>query len=61
MQEQFRDYWDTYAPVCQWSSVRLILVLSAMLGLPSLQIDFTQAFPNADIDGDVYIAILLGW
>jgi hypothetical protein len=32
-----------------------------MLGLPSSQINFTQAFLNADIDGDVYIAIPQGW
>ena len=32
-----------------------------LLGFLSSQIDFTQAFPNAAIDGDVYIAIPQGW
>ena len=35
MQEQGRDFTESYAPVVQWSSVRLCLVLAAMLGLPT--------------------------
>ena len=61
MQEQGRDFTESYAPVVQWSSVRLCLILATMLGLPTQQIDFTQAFCNADIDEDVYISIPQGW
>ena len=60
MQEQGRDFTQSYAPVIQWSSVRLCLILATMLGLPTQQIDFTQAFCNADIDEDVYIGIPQG-
>jgi hypothetical protein len=61
MQQQGRDYNESYAPVVQWSSVRLCLVLAMMLNLPTEQIDFLQAFCNADIDTDVFIAIPQGW
>jgi hypothetical protein len=61
MQEQGRNFTDSYAPVVQWSSVRLCLILATMLGIPTQQIDFTQAFCNTDIDEDVYISIPQGW
>jgi hypothetical protein len=61
MQEQGRDFTGSYAPVVQWSSVHLCLILATMLGIPTQQIDFTQAFCNADIDEDVYISIPQGW
>jgi hypothetical protein len=28
-QQLGRDYWDTYAPVVSWSTVRLVLLLSS--------------------------------
>jgi hypothetical protein len=61
MQEQGRDFTDSYAPVVQWSSICLCLILATMLGIPTQQIDFTQAFCNADINEDVYISIPQGW
>jgi hypothetical protein len=32
-QEHGRDYWETYAPVISWSTVRLLLLLSSILNL----------------------------
>ena len=61
MQQYGVDYWETYAPVVHWSTVRLILVLSAMLGLKSRQIDYTQAFPQANLSDPVYMKIPQGW
>jgi hypothetical protein len=55
------DYWDTYSPVVQWSTVRLIMILAAVLGLSSRQVDYTQAFPQAPLDDDVYMRIPDGW
>jgi hypothetical protein len=43
MQEQGRDFTDSYTPVVQWSSVCLCLILVTMLGIPTQQIGFTQA------------------
>ena len=55
------DYWETYAPVCQWSTIRLLMIISAMLGLKSRQVDYTQAFPQASLEDPVYMRIPQGW
>ena len=52
---------EIYSSVCQWSSVRLILILASLLGFKMRQIDYLQAFPQADIDSDVYLKIPTGW
>ena len=54
-QREGRDYFETYAPVVQWLSVRLILVMTIIMGLENKQIDYTAAFVQAPIDTDVYI------
>jgi len=48
---------DTYSPVVQWSTVRLMLVLSEMLNLANKSTDFSNAFAQADMpeDNPVYI------
>lgn len=61
MQEQHRDFTETYAPVVQWSTVRLVLVYASLLGLVNCQVDFAQAFTQADIDTDVFLAVPQGW
>ena len=38
-------YEETYAPVANWSSVRLLLTLSTVLNWHSVQIHCVQAFP----------------
>ena len=57
------DYFanDIYSPVVQWSTVRLTLILSTLLGLKSRQIDYIQAFPQAPLEEDVYMRIPEGW
>jgi Reverse transcriptase (RNA-dependent DNA polymerase) len=49
------DFFETYAPVVQWSTVRALLVLSCVLDLATQQIDFTNAFCQADIDEELYV------
>ena len=44
------DFFNTFAPVVKWTTVRLLLILTAQLGLATQQIDFTNAFAHADID-----------
>jgi hypothetical protein len=50
-----RDYFETFAPVVQWLTVRLILVMTIIMGLENQQIDYTAAFVQAPIDTDVYM------
>ena len=53
-QQVFRiDYFDTFAPVVCWTTVRILLILSVILGLDTKQVDYTCAFLQATITEDV--------
>jgi hypothetical protein len=41
------DYTESFAPLVQWSTIRMVNTLAAMHNLKGKQIDFTQAFPQA--------------
>jgi hypothetical protein len=56
-----RDYWETYAPVASWSTIRLLLILSTLMGLQTRQVDYTLAFPQATLDVPVYMKVPQGW
>jgi hypothetical protein len=43
------DFYQTYAPVATWASIRLLLTLSIQHQWHTKQIDFVQAFPQAPI------------
>jgi hypothetical protein len=43
-QEYGRDYWEVYAPVVSWPTIRLTLLLSTILDLKQCQVDYMQAF-----------------
>ena len=57
------DYFETYAPVVQWTTVRLMLILEVLLGLKSKQGDVTAAFLHADLgkDEEVYVRMPRGF
>ena len=46
------DYFDTFAPVVNWTTVRVMLILSIILQLSTKQVDYTGAFVHAPIDKD---------
>ena len=52
---------ETFAPVSQFSSVRLFLAWSLMLGWDTSSIDFSNAFIQADLDEPVYIYLPRGF
>ena len=60
MQVHGDTYWETYAPVVNWMSVRLMLVFSEIHKLHTRSIDFTLAFPQADVKADIYMDLPLG-
>ena len=57
------DFFETYAPVVQWTTVRLMLVLEVLLKLKSKQGDVTAAFLHADLSENekVYVEMPLGF
>ena len=59
-QQEGVDFFETYAPVVAWSTVRLVFVLAILKGLKSRQIDYVQAFPQAPLDDEVYMELPKG-
>jgi len=49
------DFFETYAPVVAWSTVRLLLVLMVTMNLASKQVDYTLAFVHADLEDEIYV------
>ena len=49
-QKEGIDYFETYAPVVQWTTIRLMLILECLLGLKSKQGDVTCAFLHAHLE-----------
>ena len=60
-QEHGVHYWDTYAPVVTWQTVRLFLILSILLGWRSRQLDFVMAYPQAPAEMPLYMRLLQGY
>ena len=60
-QEHSINYWETYAPVVNWSTVHLVLILSLLTGLASRQIDYVQAYTQAPLDCDLYMHVPAGF
>ena len=50
MQQWGHIYWETYSPVVNMLSVRLILEISKLHNLDSKAIDFVLAFPQAYLE-----------
>ena len=55
------DYWETYAPVVNWLSVRTLMTLSVIHDLETRSIDFVQAFPQADLEVPVWMELPWGF
>ena len=53
--------FDTFAPVTNWMTIRLLLNLATILNLASRQVDYTAAFIHAPIDEDVYVDMPRGF
>ena len=54
-QKEGIDYFETFAPVVQWMTVRICLIMIILLNLQNKQIDYTAAFLQAPLDHDVYV------
>jgi hypothetical protein len=43
------DFFETYAPVVQWTMIHLMIILEILLDLKPMQGDITCAFLHADL------------
>ena len=55
LQTEGVDLIETYAPVVQWSTVRLVLTMILPHGWHTKQVDYTNAFAQAEINEEIYI------
>jgi hypothetical protein len=55
MQQEGVDYFETYAPVVQWSTIIMLLTLVLREGWSTLQVDYTNAFAQAELKEEVYV------
>jgi hypothetical protein len=49
LQTEGVDYFETYAPVVQWSTVQLLLTLVVWEGWATRQVDYTNAFAQEEM------------
>jgi hypothetical protein len=49
------DYTESFTPVVQWSTIRMVNRLAAMHNLKWKPIDFTEAFPQAKLKEDTFL------
>jgi hypothetical protein len=54
-------FWETYSPVINWRTVRLVLILSLLSNLQSHQVDYINAFTQAPADCDIFMNIPPGF
>jgi hypothetical protein len=57
-QEHLVNCWETHAPVIEWNTIRLFLVLN---GWCTRQVDFVLAFPQADVECPIHMEIPCGF
>jgi hypothetical protein len=57
------DYFESYAPVVQWSTVRVVFIMVIIYGLISRQVDFQNAFCQSTLGEHehVYVEIPKGF
>jgi Reverse transcriptase (RNA-dependent DNA polymerase) len=61
MQVENEDYFQSYSPVVQWSTTRLLLVMSIIHNLHTRQVDYVNAFAQASLKEEVYIEMPPGF
>ena len=49
------DFTETFAPVAQMETIRIVLALAAQLELSVFQLDVKSAFLNGEIEEEVYV------
>ena len=58
MQQEGIDLHNTLAPVVNWSTVRLLVIIADMAGWKSRQIDYVLDLSKSTISSEVYLHLL---
>ena len=61
MQQWGDSYWETYSPVVNMLTVRLIIAIAKIHNLDSKAIEFVLAFPQADLKEDIWMQLPVGF
>jgi hypothetical protein len=61
MQQWGTNYWETYSPVVNMVTVHLILLLAQIYKLDLNAIDFVLAFPQAELDVNIWMYLPIGF
>ena len=61
MQRWGDNYWETYSPVVNMMSVRLLLPIAKIRKLDSKAIDFVLVYPQAELDVDIWMYLTIGF
>ena len=51
------DYFQTYAPVVSWLSVRMLLILTIFADLSTVQVDYSNAFAQGILNEVIYLKL----
>jgi hypothetical protein len=51
------DYFESYAPVASWSTIRMVMNLAVQRGWATRQVDFSNAFVQAELKEEVYVEL----
>ena len=54
-------YEHTYSPVASWNSIRMLLIMTAVHGWHTKQLDYVLAFPQAPVEKELYMKIPRGF
>lgn len=54
-QKAWVDYFEVFAPVCRYSTARLIISVSKYYGWNRVQLDVQNQFLNAPLDEETYV------
>ena len=55
------NYWETFSPVVNWTTVRLLMTIGLIEKLYTQSIDFTLAFPQAEVECEIFMELPPGF
>ena len=51
------DYFESYAPVASWTTIRMVMNLAVQQGWATRQVDFSNAFIQAELTEEVFVEL----